>query len=390
LKNSQPLMRTESLPLAGVSTRVLLRGALLIGLGTFLATIVAIWWFDTQAHQIRVSGRETTAKLMADGVAMAIAEDVIAHNYAELENRLKQTLADPQVVSGLVADRDGQVLSYMRRESASHEAIPIYAQSQITLPTESPQVNITKNLVTQWLRLDVGIPIGWLRLEIADTEVDNALIRLREKVSIWLLSACMVLLTALTIVLLRTRELIRLEESAMQARNDELKEAAYRDSLTGLPNRHLLLDRIEQATVFCQRHLNSFAVCFMDLDGFKTVNDLYGHEAGDQVLREVGRRLGVCVRKNDTIARLGGDEFVILLAEIHGGAGHQEVLSRILSAIRQPIALNGHGTAHVSASIGVTLYPADNSMPSVLLEHADQAMYQAKRSGKNRWTTYAP
>lgn len=381
-------MRTESLPLIGVSTRILLRGALLIGFGTFLATIVAIWWFDEQAHEIRLSGRETTAKLMADGLAMAVAEDVIAHNYAELENRLKQTLADRQVLSVLVSDRDGRVLSHMRRESTSHAAIPIYAQERVTLPAESPEVSTHQNVLTQWLRLDVGVPIGWLRLEIADTEVDNALIELREKVSIWLLSACLVLLTALTIVLVRTRGLIRLEESAMQARNEELQEVAYRDSLTGLPNRHLLLDRIEQAAAFCQRHVSSFAVCFMDLDGFKAVNDLHGHEAGDQVLCEVGRRLEMCVRKHDTIARLGGDEFVILLTGIQDSNTHQEVLGRILASIRQPIALNGHAKAHVSASIGVTVYPPDNSAPSVLVEHADQAMYQAKRSGKNRWTTY--
>jgi diguanylate cyclase (GGDEF)-like protein len=126
----------------------------------------------------------------------------------------------------------------------------------------------------------------------------------------------------------------------------------------------------------------------MDLDGFKDVNDNHGHEVGDQVLREVGHRLHMCVRKNDTVARLGGDEFVILLTEVSDAAACQDVLERMLSAIRQPIQIMTNVTAKVSTSIGITTYPTDNSPPSVLLEHADQAMYRAKRSGKNRWAFY--
>lgn len=381
-------MKTETLPLSGVSTRLLLRGAMWIGLGTLLMALAAIWWFDVRAREIRLAGLETTAKLMADGVAMAIEEDVIANNYAELETHLKQTLADIQVLSVMVVDRDGRVLSYMQRSSPAADPQPIYKVQRVDLPTESPQVSMDDDVVTHWLRMDAGVTIGWLQLKIAGTEVDQALIQLRQQVSIWLFSACLVLLTALTLVLLRTRGLVRMEEASWVARHDELARVAYRDSLTGLPNRHLLLDRIEQSKAFSERNGKSLAVCFMDLDGFKSINDTHGHEAGDQVLKEVGRRLEACVRKNDTVARLGGDEFVILLTEIGDDTGHHEVLERMLSAIRQPIALPGNAQAKVSSSIGVTVYPKDDSPASVLVEHADQAMYKAKRSGKNRWTTY--
>jgi len=283
---------------------------------------------------------------------------------------------------------DGRVLSLMQRESPKHEAKSIYTQKQIQLPDNAVEVDITQDVVTQWLRLDVGVPIGWLELKISATEMDHALIQLRHEVSILLLLACLLLLAALTLILLRTRGLVRLEEDALLARNDALAHVAYHDSLTGLPNRHLLLDRLEQAIALSQRHHKCIAICFMDLDGFKDVNDNHGHEVGDQVLREVGRRLHMCVRKNDTVARLGGDEFVILLTEISDATACEEVLERMLSTIRQPIQITGKATTRVSTSIGVTTYPTDNSPPSVLLEHADQAMYRAKRSGKNRWAIY--
>lgn len=381
-------MKTEKQPLPRVSTRLLLRGALSIGIGTILAAAAAIGWFNERAHEIRVLGLETTARLMADGVAIAIEEDVIAENYAGLETRLKQTLADTQVLSIMVADRDGRVLSQMQRESPLHAAKPIYAYQKVTPPSQPVEVHITQDVVTQWLRLDAGVPIGWLELKISATEMDHALIQLRHEVSILLLLACLLLLAALTLILLRTRGLVRIEEAALMASNDALAYVAYHDSLTGLPNRHLLLDRLEQAIASSKRHHTCIAVCFMDLDGFKDVNDNHGHEVGDQVLQEVGHRLQMCVRKNDTVARLGGDEFVILLTEIKDETADEEVLERLLSAMRQPIQITEDVTAQVSTSIGVTIYPTDDSAPSVLLEHADQAMYLAKRSGKNRWSTY--
>jgi diguanylate cyclase (GGDEF)-like protein len=296
--------------------------------------------------------------------------------------------ADIQVLSVLVTDRDGRVLSHIQRASPKHEARPLYTHQRIPLPSDDIDVSIEHDVVTEWLRLDSGVPIGWLQLRLSATEVDHTLIKLRQEVMTWLLIACLVLLTALTLVLLRTRGLVRLEEGALLARNDALEQVAYRDSLTGLPNRHLLLDRLEQAIAFSERHDKKFAVCFMDLDGFKAINDNHGHEMGDLVLRVVAQRVQTCVRKHDTVARLGGDEFVILLTEISDEMSYEEVLERILSSVHQPIQITKHATTQISTSIGVTIYPTDNNAPSVLIEHADQAMYLAKRSGKNRWLLY--
>ncbi len=164
---------------------------------------------------------------------------------------------------------------------------------------------------------------------------------------------------------------------------DHLEQIAHHDSLTGLPNRLLLGDRLRQAIAQNQRAGTSVAVCYLDLDGFKQVNDLLGHQAGDQLLVEVANRLTACVRGGDTVARLGGDEFVVLLSRLVDEAECRQVLDRILRTVSAPYAVRDGEHALVSASIGVTLFPKDQVDPDMLLRHADHAMYSAKEAGKN-------
>ena len=166
----------------------------------------------------------------------------------------------------------------------------------------------------------------------------------------------------------------------------ELERIAHFDPLTGLPNRLLLGDRLAQAMAQTQRAGNSLAVCYLDLDGFKPVNDTYGHQAGDLVLIETAQRLKGCLRGGDTVTRLGGDEFVLLLT-VEGQSECETALTRTLEAVAQPMLVGGQ-KIELSASLGVTLFPADHSEPEVLLEHADKAMYVAKTSGKNRFHIY--
>ncbi len=169
----------------------------------------------------------------------------------------------------------------------------------------------------------------------------------------------------------------------------ELKHIAHFDTLTGIPNRALLADRMKQAIAQTSRERNMLAVCYLDLDGFKPINDTMGHDAGDQVLIEVAKRIGNTIRGGDTVARLGGDEFVILLLGIEKGEECMATLERLLAAIAQPITVKNK-LQTISASIGVSLYPLDNEDPDTLLRHADQAMYVAKQSGKNRFHIYDP
>jgi len=162
---------------------------------------------------------------------------------------------------------------------------------------------------------------------------------------------------------------------------------AGHDPLTGLPNRSLLSDRLEQAISNSQRQDKLLVLCLIDLDGFKEVNDLYGHELGDQLLKEVAQRFLNELRAGDTIARLGGDEFVLLLSDIEDIDDMEAALDRVLVNIARPYQIDGR-QVQISASIGVTVYPLNDSDPESLLRHADQAMYQAKQAGRNRYAMF--
>ncbi len=166
-----------------------------------------------------------------------------------------------------------------------------------------------------------------------------------------------------------------------------LSHVANYDALTGIPNRRLLADRLRQAIVRAQRSGRMLAICYLDLDGFKLVNDELGHEVGDQLLVNITYRLQEALRAGDTLARLGGDEFVVLFNDVMREQECLQVLDRILSIVAMPVVINSHEVM-VSASIGVTFYPPDNEDGDTLLRHADQAMYVAKQTGKNRYHLY--
>ena len=171
-------------------------------------------------------------------------------------------------------------------------------------------------------------------------------------------------------------------------RQQILEVEANHDALTGLPNRRLLQDRLDQAITRSDRSGRLLALCYLDLDGFKQVNDSLGHDAGDDMLRLVAARLAKALRGEDTVVRLGGDEFVLLLGDLDSEESAVQFLNRLLHDIARPMSIYGNPAA-VTASIGVTFYPRDLSTPEQLLKHADEAMLTAKREGKSRYHFYA-
>ncbi|MBI5109228.1 MAG: EAL domain-containing protein [Rhodocyclales bacterium] len=175
--------------------------------------------------------------------------------------------------------------------------------------------------------------------------------------------------------------------SALKESQDRLEQMAYFDALTGLPNRRLLSDRLNQAIGQAARSERLLAICYLDLDGFKPINDKWGHAAGDVLLIDASRRLVANVRAGDTVSRLGGDEFVVLLGNLAHFDECEVALERIRSSLNKPFQLK-EGEAKLSASMGVTLFPLDGADPDMLLRHADQAMYQAKQAGRNRYALF--
>ncbi|MCG7988360.1 MAG: EAL domain-containing protein [Candidatus Thiodiazotropha weberae] len=165
---------------------------------------------------------------------------------------------------------------------------------------------------------------------------------------------------------------------------DQIWQQANFDSLTGLSNRNLFLDRLDHALAYAQRQQTMVALLFIDLDRFKYVNDALGHATGDQLLQEAARRLRLCVREMDTVSRLGGDEFTVILPAISEGQSVARVAASILNELSRPFDLAAQET-HVSASIGITIYPQDGSDTGMLLQNADTAMYQAKEDGRNTY-----
>ena len=170
---------------------------------------------------------------------------------------------------------------------------------------------------------------------------------------------------------------------------DMLESYANYDTLTGLPNRRLFFRTIEQLIVRCGSDSGRFALLYLDLDGFKEINDTYGHEAGDDYLREIGKRLQQSIKESDIASRLGGDEFAVILQEVESLHSVEALVQGLLQTVQQPIIVEGH-SHQVSVSIGVALFPDAGEDLEVLMRHADFAMYDIKRNGKGGVRIYAP
>ena len=187
----------------------------------------------------------------------------------------------------------------------------------------------------------------------------------------------------------RTREL-EIANSKLATSRDHAESVAKRmqyhahhDALTGLPNRILLNDRITTELAHARRNQGMVALLFLDLDRFKIINDSLGHAVGDHLLRVIARRLGNCVREEDTVARLGGDEFMVVLPNISGSSDAGRISRKIIDCLVDPISCDGH-ELHITTSVGISIYPYDGTDSETLIKHADISMYRAKELGRNK------
>jgi diguanylate cyclase (GGDEF)-like protein len=175
---------------------------------------------------------------------------------------------------------------------------------------------------------------------------------------------------------------VRLLYKQLEDYSREMESLALHDALTGLPNRRLLMDRLSLSIAHARRNKRTMAVMYLDLDGFKLLNDTLGHDAGDTLLSMAAARLVAAVRQEDTVARLGGDEFVIALWELSHADDVAELVSKVMQVLSQPYNIQGRDVS-MTASVGVGIYPTHGEEVETLMKSADLALYEAKRTGKN-------
>ena len=186
---------------------------------------------------------------------------------------------------------------------------------------------------------------------------------------------------------------VQIEDISARKRDQEhIRQLAYFDALTGLPNRRLMQDRLDQALAQARRNERLVAVAFLDLDHFKQVNDVHGHDVGDELLKLAAERLLSCVRSGDTVARQGGDEFIVILVEIGDAQGVERVAGKIVQALARPFELPIRGIVidSITTSVGLAVFPTHGLDPQALMKRADLAMYAAKEGGRNGFRLYGP
>jgi diguanylate cyclase len=316
------------------------------------ARIVALTGDPDAAQRIEARAVEAEAELAY--LAQYASRDGTGAAFAELRQSVAALILQSRSVAALRATRGTQGAL---ASAASAEAAQLEARLALGSLLDSSTRRLNQRMLDQ--------------IRLGET--------LRAYVS-WLLAGSVVVL----IGLFATYRWAALRERAAQRRIEHL---AHHDMVTSLPNRVLLSDRLEQETARARRGGTGFAVLMMDLDGFKQVNDRWGHAAGDRVLAMVAQRLRQCVRASDTVGRLGGDEFMAVLPEasLHGAVA---VADKVVAALAQPYPID-KGEASLGASVGIAMYPVHGVEPDVLQKAADAALYQAKREGKNRVRTAA-
>ncbi|MDD4963630.1 MAG: GGDEF domain-containing protein [Gallionella sp.] len=347
----------------------------------------ALWVIQSNSYMVE-QYQLRDGNLIAEGLANAVAADLVRRDYGALEGRLLQTASDPSVRSALVIDMQGQVLGYVKGRSSDVPAHPVFYLQKITPPhAEHMQAEMHPDFLSIGHIVKVGIDVGWVRVDIATNYYAQSMDKVKREV--WALA--LVVMVAgfflLGAAIFRSHKLLHQRAAEVENRQQLLEDKAYYDALTQLPNRSLLFDRITQAIAHNARNQRLLAVCFVDLDKFKPINDELGHQVGDLLLKEAAKRMQDCVRESDTVARIGGDEFVVLLPDIETEQDALLVAEKIREALNQPFLLGGKSLG-ISSSTGVALFPEHGEDETELMRHADTAMYRAKTGGRNRVVLY--
>lgn len=369
-----------------VSRRRIWTSLIVAGLALVIGILALVIWFERQAQSIHRAGQESTARLVASGLANAVYGDMVTRDFGRIESSLMHAMTNENLSSVMLVDSSGKVLAHVRRKDGSGQPMAVYAPAALRFPTEFSHLHIDGQNVEYWTEIGQPVRAGALRVQLKLSDYDAALLGLQVQMSSILMGTGAALILILGLMLRQTYVLFEARESGLLQVQRHLTSVAYRDALTGLPNRLLLREQLDRLITESDEQNNGFAVCFLDLDEFKAINDQYGHDAGDQLLIQVAQRLENSLRQSDIAFRLGGDEFVVVLSNVRRIDQARHILDRIMATAQQPARWKNQDL-HFGISMGVALYPSDAATAQDLLSRADRAMYAAKRSGKSRWLT---
>ena len=282
---------------SGQHRRRFLTLGLLASLG--ISTLLALYgiWFYNKTNQLTAEYKVRSSEMMSQSLAIAVTPNLITRDYGAVESHLQLVMANPQVISALALDDNQKLLAYLRREPGQNKIIASYTAPDISPPEGDITTTELETHVETWVGVGNPVRLGWIQLKI-DGAHNQALLNNmhRQTLLIFTLSA-LGFVTLLASGIFLTFHKVEVSERSLNQQNLELSAAALHDPLTALPNRLLLVDRLSVALSSQERAKTLLAVCFVDLDGFKLINDQFGHEAGDAVLKKTSERLMACVRR---------------------------------------------------------------------------------------------
>lgn len=352
--------------------RILLKFSITV----ILVLCAGSYYLYTQVNSHMRTMQNNAIQAMTDGTVAGLSNMIITRDYILLQETLRQSMDNRNIDNLVVTDTKGKILSEMVRKNDVAE--PVFTDEVLEVPTANTQSTLVikgHDRTTIWQKIDSRYLVGWLRIQINSSQYDHIVDNLTYN-----------LIGIIVIMILFMGLLVSYQFHVAYGQFNQyetgLLDAVHTDPLTKLPNRLVLDSALLKSMQGAVVNNSSFAVAFVDLDGFKQINDTLGHDQGDSLLIEVAARFKKMLRDNDTIIRMGGDEFVLILNDIvHKDLN--KLLGRIVNRINEPYYLNGI-KADIGISIGVTEYQVAHSTLTSLIKQADKAMYHAKRSGKNR------
>ena len=358
---------------------------------SFIAILLSSVWTYYSVIQIYNSTYLKKAEQLARGAGLAIGDKLLSKDYTELESILRRLFLNKDLDLAVVADLNGKRVLTLKREKDAEPQL-FFELSQLSIDKNIDiETRVDGNIgdkIKVLQKIDPGIPIGWLYLELSNTTEELILQKLKTNI---LLVATPLFIVIVIISLFLNKNLktkVDKNELLIKTEKNFWNSRAIEDPLTKLPNRLLLHNDLRSALAEANRMNSHVGIIFFDLDGFKQVNDQHGHQTGDLLLAEVAKRLVEYVRPGDKVIRYGGDEFIIIFNNLESRLELEGLIERLSEQINLPFDINGQ-TLNIRASIGVTFYPLDGSNdPEVLISHADEAMYVAKKLGKNQTYWY--